>query len=402
MSIHYPYLIVGGGMAADAAARGIRQVDSTHPIGLIGQEPDPPYNRPPLSKGLWKRLPRPMPLSRIWRNTASLGVDLHLGRTVVHLDADNKQVIDDQGEVFTFDKLLLATGGHPIRFGQEASGLLATERVIYFRTLADYHRLHTLAENGLQFAVIGGGFIGSEIAAALAGMGKDVTMIFPETGIGARVLPAQISQFLNGYFQERGIRLLTGHMVQSIDVDETGVSIFSGQNELLRVDAVVAGLGIRPNVSLAESAGLATNNGILVDAAMRTTHPDIFAAGDVANFFSPVLGKRMRAEHEENANQTGMLAGLGMAGQPGEYINLPSVYSALFDIHYDAVGELDPRLPVVFDWQEPYQKGTAYYMEADQVRGVLLWNLSRGLDIARQIIADPIPLEAKDLIGRIG
>jgi NADPH-dependent 2,4-dienoyl-CoA reductase/sulfur reductase-like enzyme len=343
-----------------------------------------------------------MPLSRIWRKTASLGVDLHLGRTVTGLDPANKQVTDDQGEVFTYDRLLLATGGDPIHLRQESSGPLFAGRVIYFRTLADYHRLRALAESSLQFAVIGGGFIGSEIAAALAGLGKEVVMIFPETGIGARLLPNQISQFLNSHFQERGVRILAGHLVRSVDVDETGVSVFTDQGELLRVDAVVAGLGIRPNIALAEAAGLATGDGIQVDESMRTTHPDIFAAGDVANFYSSQLGKRMRAEHEENANLTGMLAGLAMAGQPGRYQNLTAVYSTLFDIHYDAVGELDPRKPVVFDWQEPYQKGAAYYMEEDRVRGVLLWNLARGLDIARQMITESGPLEARDLIGRIG
>ncbi len=192
MAKHYPYLIIGGGMAADSAARGIRQVDPDRPIGLISREPDAPYNRPPLSKNLWKRGPRPFLLSRIWRNTASLGVDLHLGRTVLHFDPARKQVVDDLGEEYTYEKLLLATGGDPIRLGPPG------ERVIYFRTLADYQRLRALVETGQRFAVIGGGFIGSEIAAALAGQDKEVTMIFPETGIGARVLPTEISRHLNG------------------------------------------------------------------------------------------------------------------------------------------------------------------------------------------------------------
>src|SRR5512141_1255790 len=122
MPKHYPYLIIGGGMTADAAARGIRQVDPERPIAIIGQEPDPPYNRPPLSKGLWKtgRGPRgQLPLSRIWRNTASLGVDVLLGRSAMTLDADRKEVTDETGQAYTFDRLLLATGGSPIRLKQE-------------------------------------------------------------------------------------------------------------------------------------------------------------------------------------------------------------------------------------------------------------------------------------------
>ncbi|MBE0698539.1 MAG: FAD-dependent oxidoreductase, partial [Anaerolineaceae bacterium] len=190
-SKHYPYLIIGGGMTADAAVRGIRQGDPQKAIGLIGEEPDPPYNRPPLSKALWKTGPRPMPLSRIWRGTANLGVDLHLGRKAIALDPGTKRVKDDQGDEYTYDQLLLATGGEPIRLGVEH------ERIVYFRTLADYQRLRSLAAAGQRFAVIGGGFIGSEIAAALTNQGKDVVMIFPENGIGARVLPAEVTTFLN-------------------------------------------------------------------------------------------------------------------------------------------------------------------------------------------------------------
>ena len=396
MERHYPYLIVGGGMTADAAARGIRKIDPERPIGLIGQEPDPPYNRPPLSKGLWRRGPRPMPLSRIWRQTASLGVDLYLGRQVIRLDPDQKQILDDQGDIYHYDRLLLATGGTPISLG------INHERIIYFRTLEDYRRLRGLAETGQVFAVIGGGFIGSEIAAALAGQGKDVTIIFPEGGLGARVLPEEISLFLNQYFQQHGVRVLSGHLVRGLEPDDNGVTLLTDQGERLRVDGVVAGLGVRPNTALAEQAGLAIANGILVDDTLQTSHPDIYAAGDVTNFYSPALKMRVRVEHEENANLTGLAAGHGMAGQPEPYTALSSVYSTLFEINYDAVGLLDPRQTIVYDWHEPFHQGTAYYLnEGRQVTGVLLWNLNHGLDVARQIILEGEPFQPQDLAGLI-
>jgi len=365
MKRDYPYLIIGGGMAGDAAVRGIRMID--------------PYNRPPLSKGLWKGAP----LSRIWRNTHALGVDLHLGRKITHLDPVQKRAVDDQGDEYTYGRLLLATGGDPIRLGSEH------ERILYYRALADYQHLRSLIDQGMQrFAVIGGGFIGSEMAAALTTLGKEVVLIFPEKGIGERALPAEISQYLNQVFRERGVRVLNGHLVRSLQPDESGVTVLTDLGEELRVEAVVAGLGIRPNTALAESAGLSTNNGIVVDLAMRTSHPDIFAAGDVVNFFSPVLNQQMRVEHEENANTTGMIAGQGMAGQPGQYDTLPSVYSKLCEIRYDAVGDLDPRLEIRYDWEEPFQKGKVYYTREGRVRGVLLWNISRGLDEARQQIIE--------------
>jgi NADPH-dependent 2,4-dienoyl-CoA reductase/sulfur reductase-like enzyme len=390
MAQFYPYLIVGGGMAADAAVRGIRQVDQQGSIGLIGQESDPPYNRPPLSKGLWKRTP----LSRIWRGTQNLGVDLHLGRSIVHLNPAQKLVVDDQGEEYSYERLLLATGGDPIRLAPDS------ERLIYYRTLADYHRLRTLMDTAQRFAVIGGGFIGSEMAAALAGQGKDVTMIFPEDGIGARILPAEVSQSLNGVFESKGIQVLTGEWCTLIETLDNSVAVTTG-TERLEFDGVVAGLGIRPNIALAKAAGLAVGDGIQVDPFLRTSHPSIFAAGDVALFYNPTLEMWMRVEHEENANLTGQYTGMGMAGELTRYEHLPSVYSTLFELQYDAVGDLDPALDIVYDWQEPYQKGTVYYLRDGRVRGVLLLNASRGLDAARSLIAESGPFLPADLAGRI-
>src|SRR5687768_10356970 len=163
---HYRYLIIGGGMAADAAVRGIRELDRDGVIGLVGAEPEPPYSRPPLSKALWKG----EPLESVWRNTAEAGVELHLGRTANELDLAARRVRDTAGGEYGFDKLLLATGGTPRRLG------FGGDDVIYFRTLEDYRRLRALARPDKSFAVIGGGFIGSEIAAALAMQGCKVTM----------------------------------------------------------------------------------------------------------------------------------------------------------------------------------------------------------------------------------
>jgi NAD(P)H-nitrite reductase large subunit len=159
---NYKYLIVGGGMTADAAVHGIREVDRGGSIGLLTAEGHPPYDRPPLSKKLWKG----KPLESIWRHTDDPGVALQLGRTVRHLDPQNKRVTDDQGAVYGYDKLLLATGGTPRRLP------FGGEQIIYFRSVDDYERLRRLTAAGQQFAIIGGGFIGSEVAAALAMNGK--------------------------------------------------------------------------------------------------------------------------------------------------------------------------------------------------------------------------------------
>jgi NADPH-dependent 2,4-dienoyl-CoA reductase/sulfur reductase-like enzyme len=173
-----------------------------------------------------------------------------------------------------------------------------------------------------------------------------------------------------------------------------------GEREIM-ADVVVAGIGIQPNVELAQSAGLAVDNGIRVDRSLRTSHPDIYAAGDVANFYSPDLDQRLRVEHEDNANTMGRLAGQAMAGKPTSYDHLPYFYSDLFELGFEAVGELDARLETVADWQEPYRKGVVYFLRDGRVQGVLLWNVWEQVDAARKVIAETGPFRAGDLKGRL-
>jgi 3-phenylpropionate/trans-cinnamate dioxygenase ferredoxin reductase component len=386
---HYPYLVIGGGMTADAAVRGIRELDANRAIGLIGAETDPPYARPPLTKALWKG----EPFESVWRKTGEAGVDLHLGRRATTLDLQSKRVVDDRGVNYTFDKLLLATGGTPRRLP------FGGEDVIYFRTLHDYRRLRALAEPGRAFAVIGGGFIGSEIAAALAMQGCKVTMLFPDDGIGARVFPADLARFLVTYYREKGVDVRAGESVTGISERGSQVVLETRSGLRMAADAVVAGLGIVPDTDLAKAAGLVVEDGIVVDEHLRTAHPDVFAAGDVARFSAPALGTRIRVEHEDNAVTMGRAAGRAMAGDGSSYAHLPSFYSDLFELGYEAVGALDPRGETVADWKEPFREGVVYYLSDRRVRGVLLWNTWGQVDAARALIAEPGPFRASDLAG---
>lgn len=387
----HKYVIVGGGMAAAAAVGGIREVDPHGSIAVICAEKHAPYDRPPLSKALWTGQKTVAALSR---DVAGPGVELHLGKRVVALDAAKKTVTDDAGNVHGWEKLLLATGGAPRRLP------FADEGTIYFRTLDDYLRLRELADGGASFAVIGGGFIGSEIAAALAMYGKRVTMVFPEEGIGARIYPRGLSAFLDAYFRERSVTVLPGQSVSGLRRDGARVALSTGTAEV-SADAVVAGIGIVPEVGLAQSAGLAVDNGIVVDEYLRTGHPDILAAGDVASFYSPVLDRRLRLEHEDNANTMGGVAGRNMAGRTEPYHHLPFFYSDLFDLGYEAVGELDSRLDVVEDWKEPFRKGVVYYLREGRVRGVLLWNTWGQIEAATAMIASKAPRSRAQLVGAI-
>ena len=393
---HYNYVIIGGGMTADAAVRGIRELDASGSIGLFSMESDPPYNRPPLSKDLWKGAS----MASIWRNTADRDTELHLACRVESVDPERKCIVDSRGTSHTFSKLLLATGGTPRRLP------FGADQIIYFRTLADYRRLQALAEKGQRFAVIGGGFIGSEIAAALASNGNQVTMITPEQTIGSRVFPRDLGIFLNGYYRQKGVELLTEE--RAVDVEARGDflavktrGLKNAREREIKVDGVVAGIGLQPNIDLAKAAALQVDNGIIVDEYLRTSHPDIYAAGDVAAFYNPSLSNRIRVEHEDNANTMGRLAGRNMAGEREPYHHLPAFYSDLFEFSYEAVGELDPRLEIVTDWTKQNRLGAIYYLRESRVRGVLLWNIWGAVNAARELIAQRGPLKIEDLKKRL-
>src|SRR2546426_6102735 len=234
----YTYLIVGGGMTADAAAQALHEADSAGSVGVISAEPHPPYDRPPLSKGLWKGEPE----AKLWRKTAATGATLHLGRRITAIDPRGRSATDDRGTTYRFKKLLLATGGAPRRLP------LKTDQIIYFRTLDDYRRLRALATQSVRFAVIGGGFIGSEVAAALRMQQRDVTMLVPEAGVGARVFPADLAAFLVDYYRQKGGPLRVGEGMAGPDRRAgscVGRTTLSGERG---AEGLVAGLGIGPGV----------------------------------------------------------------------------------------------------------------------------------------------------------
>ena len=387
---HYKYLIIGGGLTGDAATRGIRELDAEGSIGLIGMESAPPYMRPNLSKGLWKG----RPIEKIWRKTEERG-ELNLGRKATQFDPQKKTVQDDKGEEYTYDKLLLATGGSPIHLPFGAGD------IIYFRNFEDYQHLRVMADAKEHFVVIGGGFIGSEIAAALTMVGKKATMIFLEDAISGLIFPGDLAHFLNEYYREKGVEVITNDSVASVTKEGGRLIVRTGSGRAIETDGVVAGIGIRPNIELAEAAGLKIENGIVVNERLETSLPDIYAAGDVVNFFHSGLGKRVRVEHEDNAVFMGKLAGRNMAGAGETYTRTPMFYSDLFELGYEAVGETSSKMEMVSDWQKKFQKGTVYYLEEGRVRGVVLWNIWKQVDNARALMLEKGPFNAEDLMGRI-
>lgn len=388
---HLKYLIIGGGMTGDAAVRGIRELDADGVVGMIGDETDMPYARPPLTKGMWKG----RPFEKIWRGTDKLNVDFHLGRHATQLDPVAKSVHDGRGDEYTYDKLLLATGGTPnqLPFGKE--------HIVYYRTLQDYLHVRDLSDKHKDFLVIGAGFIGSELAAALSMQGRHVTMIFRENTIGELAYPPEISRYLTDLYRKKGVDLLPADSLASLEQKGDRLEVKTKSGHTLEVDAAAGGIGIKPNIELAELAGIKTDNGIVVDDYLRTSAPDVYAAGDVAMFPYQLLGKMMRVEHEDNALQMGKQAGRNMAGANEAYTHAPYFYSDLFEIGYEAVGTLNSKLETYADWQEPFKNGVIYYLDNGRVRGVLLWDVWEKLKDATAVLADPTPVKPEQLKGRI-
>ncbi len=243
----YDYLIIGGGMTADAAAKSIRKHDDKGTIGLIGNETHPPYERPPLTKALWTK---DKPVESIDLDTQRANVELHLSRTAIYLDRADKFVTDDRGDRYRYSRCLIATGARPRTLP------FIAESAINFRTVDDYHALRQHARPGAHIAVVGGGFIGGELAASLTTAGCKVTMLFPGEAIGAGRYPLALSNFLNEYFRERGVELRTEVRVVDGRQKGEGVELALSDGANLAFDAVVAGLGVVPNTELAVEAGL--------------------------------------------------------------------------------------------------------------------------------------------------
>jgi NAD(P)H-nitrite reductase large subunit len=387
MQHSHDYLIIGAGMAGEAAAQALRGAAANATIAMLGAEADPPYDRPPLSKALWKDGRE----DAIWRALDKARAEVTLQRNAVKIERAAHTVTDDVGDTWRYGKLLIATGGAPRRLP------FGGDDFIYYRTVGDYRRLRAAAKPGQHFAVIGGGFIGSEIAAALATNDCRVTMLFPEDGICARAYPRALADAVTAYYRAQGVDVRTGMTATGGSAQALTLS----DGSTLKVDGVVAGLGIIPNVQLARDAGLEVDNGIVVNAHLQTSDPDIYAAGDVAAFPAPVLGRRLRVEHADAANTMGARAGKCMAGEDAPYNELPFFYSDLFDLGYEAVGILDARLETVEQWVTPFREGVVYYLDGSRVRGVLLWNTWDQVAAARKLIAEPGPFDATSVLGRL-
>jgi NADPH-dependent 2,4-dienoyl-CoA reductase/sulfur reductase-like enzyme len=393
----YDYVIVGAGMAGDAAARGIREVDPRGSIAVVGREPTAPVTRPALTKALWND--PEFTFGQVWLGTGeATGADMLLGESVTAVDREARTVTTDAGLTIGYGALLLATGGRPRRVeGVEDSG-----RVIYYRTVRDYERLRDLAGDGRHVVVVGGGYIGTELAAALVRNDTRVTLVLPQETLTAAAFPAGLARHLDAMYADAGVTLLRGTRVASATSGADGVTVVLTDGTEVAADGVVLGTGIVVDTDVARAAGLDVDDGVVVDEQLRTSDPHVWAAGDVARYPDRILGRR-RVEHVDNATSMGRQAGRNLAGAGEPYDHTPFFYSDLFDAGYEAVGTLDASLTTVEDWQDDdFGTGVVYYVDGDRVAGVLLWNVWDATDRAREVIDHHRDVRPEALRGLIG
>lgn len=392
----YPYIIVGGGLAGASAIEGIRSRDPSGRILLISRENVRPYHRPPLSKGLWFGKSK---ADELWVHPDGYYVDqnveLALRREVIELNLEARTVIDDHGVEYGYQKLLLATGGRPKPLPIEGEGE-GRKAIHYFRNLEDYLVLEERSRRVQHALVIGAGFIGLELAAALRHSGLEVTLLYPGEYPLARVLPRELGLFIADFYRQHGVEAVSGDSVVDL-LDAHGViQARTRGGNIVSTQLIVAGIGIRLNTGLAEGAGLEVENGIVVDEFGRTSDPAVFAAGDVAEFPYLALGMRTRVEHWDHALQHGRAVGANMAGAEQPYDTLPMFYSDFFDLGWEAVGEVDSSLTVEPVWKEENRDGVLFYLRDDVVRGVLLWNRWGLVDWARTLIREAKPMTSAE------
>jgi len=399
MTTVYDYVVVGGGLAGASAVQGIREVDAKGSILLAGEETHLPYDRPPLSKKLWfgqKTVEEIFLHDRAYYDTHR--VTLALDSRVERLDPQERTITARNGAVYGYGRLLLATGARPRRLEIPGGKL---DGICYFRTLDDYLRTRGAAAPGKSAVVVGGGFIGSELAAALNICKLEVTMVYPSVLLCDRVFPEDLARAVQQRFRDKGVRLLVSDKPVSfarqngkfVTSTERGASIAS--------DILVVGVGVTPEVELAQAGGLEVGNGIVVNEYLESSRAGVYAAGDNACFPYQALGQATRIEHWDHALNQGRCAGRNMAGAREPYSHQPYFFSDLFEFGYEATGEVDARLETFADWQKENDTGVIYYLRDGKVRGVMMCNVWDQVEAARELVRKGAAMKPENLRGLI-
>lgn len=393
MTYSYKYIVIGGGMAGANAAIEIRKHDPEGSLLIVTREADKPYHRPPLSKEFWTQPNYPKE-SIYYDLINDKSIDFLTETTVKRIDADLQAIEIENGEVYQYDKLLYALGGDPKWIDGPES-----ERVLAIRTLEDYRALRRLADKGGKVIIVGGGWIGAELAAGLKVNDLDVTLIYPNEILNEKRLPLMLAKKFQQRFIELGVELINNAYADSYRVEDDQVHLKLKDGREFTADTLILGIGVQPNLDLAEAAGLEIGNGVIADKYLQTSNENIYAAGDILNYPDVIIG-RNRFEHEDQAEHSGQTAGRNMTGAKEAYSHgAPLSYTDVLDISIEGVGELSRNRDdaIIEEVDGGY---IVYYLFEGKPTGILTYNVKVDLDKARAILANP-PESSEGLRGSL-
>jgi len=389
------FAIVGASLAGAKAAETLRDEGFDGRVVLLGEEPVRPYERPPLSKDY---LRGESGTDKVFVHDAdyyeSNNIELRLSTRVIGVESRNRAIVLDSGEQLTYDSLLLATGAQPRLLTVPGSHL---KGVHYLRSMADSDRLRFAIASATRVVVIGGGWIGCEVAASARQMGSEVSMVEVGNLPLERVLGPELGAFYRDVHADNGVDLHLGAGVAELRGKDEVEDVVLSDGKVLTADVVVVGVGVSPRVDIAESAGLALDNGVLTNEWLSASEPNIFAAGDVANAWHPVLERRVRLEHWSSALNQGPVAARNMMGLKTAYERIPYFFSDQYDVSMEYSG-------LAVDWDEVVIRGEvatrefiAFWIKDGRLAAgmnVNVWDVAG--DIAK-LVAAKVPVEPGQL-----
>ncbi|KRL00485.1 NAD(P)/FAD-dependent oxidoreductase [Liquorilactobacillus capillatus] len=380
-SKHFNYLLIGGGMAADQAAAGIRSIDASGSIGIISADSDAPYARPALSKKLWVD-PDFTEDDTDLQTAEKNNTTLFLQTQVTQIKPKDHLVTTADNKQFSYDKLLLATGSSPQKLSGPASDL-----VVALRSKADYRRIRSFSQTHKHVIVVGNGYIGNEIAAGLIQNDVHVSLVISDHRLYEKKFPLFLSKAYQQRYLDAGVKIYPETRAVKYEVTDKHVKLFLENGTILKGDGLVLGLGAQANLDLAEKIPLSVDNyGVIVDEQLKTSVHDIWAAGDIISYPDAILG-RQKAGHVNHAIKSGYTAGQSMAGAPKTYDHTPYFYSWVFDINWEALGHVSSSSTMYAEKMQHSDGSVIYYFDKDDyLQGVLLWNTKINLDHYRNIL----------------
>jgi 3-phenylpropionate/trans-cinnamate dioxygenase ferredoxin reductase subunit len=377
------FVVIGAGQAGGRAVEAMRTAGFAGRIALVGAETHLPYERPPLSKELLAGddVPFQIMFDAAW--FAARQIDLYLGRRAVEIDRTTGRVALNDGSALPYDRLLLATGGAVLTLPILGVSLPGVHTL---RTIDESRAIAGLLAGGGRIVVVGGGFIGLEIAASARLRGCAVTVLEYADRLMGRALPAEIGTIFAELYREKGVDLRLSTGIAAIEGNDRAERVVTSAGETIAADGVVIGVGIAPDTALATAAGLTVDNGIVVDEFCRTSDPAIYAAGDVTRHFNPLLGRHVRLESWQNAQNQGIAAAQNMCGQETPFAEVPWFWSDQFDVNLQVCGAPERWEDLIMRGDIAARDGILFRREGETVTGAIGLNRARDMRMVKRLM----------------